>query len=378
MPSSQDKQVRKRLRSKVNQDQQNGESKSNSSKKKIQNAAKKSITICGISLISIVFSLLVFLYAVIPLTFYNSPTVRRYAVFLNFVTWPPSMNLSDIESFGLNCARNVYLESDSEVKLGVWHVLPQSRSNKVCSSESSSPLSENNLFNDDKLIILYAHGNSGTRGGGHRVDLYKLLAGSAVDAHIITFDYRGYGDSTWVSPTVDGVVKDTQIVYEWLRKQVHPKRILIWGHSLGTGVTVQLLDIHKGIEPLGLVLETPFTTLSEVAYHHPLTIFHRHLPYFDAFFIKPAEHRDTYFNTEERIKRLSCPVLILHAEDDGVVPYEHGVRLHQQLLSHRKSQKSDVPAEFKGFSGEHGYGHKYICRDPNLPDIINEFVKKLK
>lgn len=126
-----------------------------------------------------------------------------------------------------------------------------------------------------------------------------------------------------------------------------------------------------------MVLETPFTTLSEVAYHHPLTILHRKIPYFHSLFILPAEHKDTYFNTEIRIKTLTLPVFFLHAEDDLVVPFDHSVRLYQQLKDHRSSQKSKVPVIFKGFPAL-GYGHKYICRDPNLPNLINDFVKQLK
>lgn len=48
-----------------------------------------------------------------------------------------------------------------------------------------------------------------------------------------------------MAPTVDGVVHDTKVVYEWLLKQVQPKRILIWGHSLGTGVTVSPKTKYK-------------------------------------------------------------------------------------------------------------------------------------
>ena len=40
-------------------------------------------------------------------------------------------------------------------------------------------------------IIIYMHGNTASRAGSHRVELYKVLR--VLDYHIITFDYRGDG-----------------------------------------------------------------------------------------------------------------------------------------------------------------------------------------
>ena len=38
-------------------------------------------------------------------------------------------------------------------------------------------------------IVLYLHGNSGTRATRHRMEMYKLL--QSLDYHIVTLDYRG-------------------------------------------------------------------------------------------------------------------------------------------------------------------------------------------
>ena len=37
-------------------------------------------------------------------------------------------------------------------------------------------------------VILYMHGNSGSRGSSHRVELYTLLRN--LNYHVIAFDYR--------------------------------------------------------------------------------------------------------------------------------------------------------------------------------------------
>ncbi len=75
------------------------------------------------------------------------------------------------------------------------------------------------------------------RSTGHRVNLYKLLR--SIGYHIITVDYRGYGDSTG-HPTEIDVVKDALFTYEYIQKTLPSAIVYIWGHSLGTGFVLKL------------------------------------------------------------------------------------------------------------------------------------------
>jgi pimeloyl-ACP methyl ester carboxylesterase len=57
---------------------------------------------------------------------------------------------------------------------------------------------------------------------------------------VITFDYRGFGDSTG-EPTESGLIKDARFIYDWLHKLSNGQRkIYLWGHSLGSAVACQL------------------------------------------------------------------------------------------------------------------------------------------
>lgn len=38
-------------------------------------------------------------------------------------------------------------------------------------------------------------------------------------------------------------------------------------------------------------------------------------------------------------------------------------------------QKSWGPVEFHRFDADSSYGHKFICRAPELPDILNKFFE---
>ncbi|KAG7280317.1 hypothetical protein CRUP_026858 [Coryphaenoides rupestris] len=69
-------------------------------------------------------------------------------------------------------------------------------------------------------VILYLHGNAGTRGGDHRVQLYKVL--SSFGYHVVTFDYRGWGDSDG-SPSEGGMTADSLFVYHWLKDTIQQK-----------------------------------------------------------------------------------------------------------------------------------------------------------
>jgi hypothetical protein len=47
--------------------------------------------------------------------------------------------------------------------------------------------------------------------------------------------FTGYGDSSQVEPSEEGVVADTKAVYRWVKSKARGSKIFFWGHSLGTG-----------------------------------------------------------------------------------------------------------------------------------------------
>ena len=48
---------------------------------------------------------------------------------------------------------------------------------------------ETSLSNSPAPIVLYLHGNTGSRAREHRIELYKVL--QKLNYHVICFDYRG-------------------------------------------------------------------------------------------------------------------------------------------------------------------------------------------
>ena len=60
--------------------------------------------------------------------------------------------------------------------------------------------------------------------------------------HVVSFAYRGFGDSSG-SPTPEGVVHDTIYVYQHLRGLAGPHPVIVYGHSLGTGIAARAADL---------------------------------------------------------------------------------------------------------------------------------------
>ena len=86
---------------------------------------------------------------------------------------------------------------------------------------------------------------------------------------------------------------------------------MVWGTSLGTGPAVAI----AGERPIGkLILEAPYTSTADVAASY--------LP------IVPVRTlMKDQFHSDERIGRVTAPLLVLHGERDWTVAIRFGERL---------------------------------------------------
>ncbi|CAH2061802.1 unnamed protein product, partial [Iphiclides podalirius] len=353
---------------------------------------------------SITAGLFVFQVAVVPLIFKYSRTFRRGLVFANFVQWPLGIDYEDPSASGIEGGRNISIEYTSKVdncpvKIGVWHILPKNTYERMKGSfdqssdkEQLSASMDRELANSKTPIIMYCHGNSNSRAASHRIRLYKFF--QQMDFHTIAFDYRGYGDSTSLTPTEAGVVEDSLMVYEWLELALASGErrppVFVWGHSLGTGISSHLLGNLNELsvhllersaplpQPNGLILEAPFNNIADEVAEHPLTKLVKWLPYFEHTFVAPfrdeatCEHR---FRSDRHLARVpSLPLLILHARDDVIVPYVLGHRLYKSVLESRSER--DAPVKIHAYDKKENLGHKWICSAPDLPQVVGDFVKE--
>jgi len=322
------------------------------------------------AIIQLFIGLAALLFIGLPFVFKYSPYIQRNLVFLPFIRMPKNVNFSDPASEGLPGTKNFYLETEPGVQVGVWQVLPRSL---VEHSEDKDSDWWDAQLNDGRTVVLYLHGNTAHRAGEHRKELYQVLRG--MDLHVVAFDYRGYADSSkHIAPTETGVVRDARTVYEWLASKAAGK-VIVWGHSLGTAISSHLVaDLcQEDQRPCALVLESPFNNIFDEVRNHPMGWLWRKMPWYDWFFTAPLATNDLGFVSDQRVQVIDVPIMILHAEDDLVVPFKLGKALFESAQDGRAVHWPKV--HWKEFSGEHGYAHKFICRAPELPNIFREFEK---
>ncbi|XP_018324199.1 monoacylglycerol lipase ABHD12 isoform X2 [Agrilus planipennis] len=303
-----------------------------------------------------------------PLVFKYSYSLQRSVIFLNYVNFPVNPNYSNPAAYGLPGVLNFDVITDDNIKLGVWYILPEEI---IKSSHNDVDI---NTLATAKQVVLYNHGNSGNRVSPHRVELYQVLRKYF---HVVAFDYRSYGDSSDVEPSEEGLVSDAKFMFKWIRNHTSSD-IFVWGHSLGTAISTRLvreLEMEK-IQATGLILESPFNNMREEIARHPLATAFKNLPWFQFTVVNPMQENGFKFENDKNIQNVNCSILILHAKDDFVVPYQLGYELYKTALSNRQNGQGSVQLE--SFDSKFSYGHKHICRAPELPRIIENFIVKAR
>ena len=164
-------------------------------------------------------------------------------------------------------------------------------------------------------VILYFHGNGDFLAGffGRFHDLIADGTG------VIALSYRGYAGSSG-HPSERGLLSDAAAAYAFAVARYDAARIVAWGFSLGTGVAVAL----AADRPVGrLILEAPYTSTADMAA--------------SLFWFMPVRlvMRDQ-FRSDERIGRVTIPLLIMHGDRDPAIPIHFGERLF--ALAHEPKQ----------------------------------------
>jgi uncharacterized protein len=176
--------------------------------------------------------------------------------------------------------------------------------------------------------LLICHGNAGNLSEAGRPYHYAGL--KAVGLSLFAFDYRGYGESGG-APTEEGLYLDADAAYRYLRDTlgVPAERIVVFGHSLGSAVAVELVS---RMPAAGLVLDGALTSVVERAQEM--------FPYAPVRWIAASRYPSI-----ERVGTLTLPKLFLHARGDDVIPLAHGRRLFRAAAE---------PKEFVELDGGHG------------------------
>lgn len=321
------------------------------------------------------------LIALVVLALYSAPAVvvrysewlQKALIFVHHVRAPFYGNLSDPSSYGLKFSRQFELFHEDECGVEVWQVLPHVYHVGEVSESDELVLSEidfQSALSDGAPVVLYLHGNMGTRAMPHRVGVYKYLA-KEKGLHVVTFDYRGYGNSQ-CHPSERGMMEDALLVWNWVKMHAPESKIYIWGHSLGSAAATFLAKelCDSGNEPTGLILDAPFTELLDAAENHPIT-----LPYWPVFpllryyILETLQER---FESVHRLKHITCPILILHGRKDIIIPFHIGEKFYNTALELKKSHPSMGSVEFVD-CGDTNHKENYLS--PHTHAALDRFIK---
>ncbi len=166
----------------------------------------------------------------------------------------------------------------------------------------------------DAPAVLYLHGT-------FRNVYYnrpKIAAIHDAGFSVLAIDYRGWGESTKLLPSEQSIMQDAEAAWvEFIRRVPQPQSRVIFGHSMGSGVAVELAVRHR--DPLAygaLVLEAGMTSMPDLVRDiNPLGVL-----------LVPLVTQQ--FASVDKIGRIDAPKWFLSGTADKTVPPQQTQRLY--------------------------------------------------
>ena len=160
------------------------------------------------------------------------------------------------------------------------------------------------------------HGNAGA--AYHRDFYVKAL--SPLGLRVILAEYPGYGGRAG-QPSEELLVKDALETIQLTYRQ-YGEPLLVWGESLGSGVVSSAVS-QTDIPLKGLVLFLPWDSLASLA--------QTHYWYFPARWLILDK-----YNNIDNLQPFEGNVAVILAENDEVVPIQHGQKLYDSMTTKKK------------------------------------------
>lgn len=288
----------------------------------------------------------------------TTSSFQAHVVYLHKIqmTWFKDLNVPEAFGFLRNQVTPFVVNSSDGGSLYAWHILPIGAYRAHESELVAEPAGFVSAFTSrvafklmrddpDVRLIIHMHGAAGTVGSGYRVSNYRALsAAQPENIHVITFDYRGFGYSNGV-PSEAGLILDAVSVLNWAMNTagIPPSRILIFGQSIGTAVSLATLEDYAKQSPpvafAGAVLVAPFADVATLVATYsvagvipilsPLARFPRIFGYLRTFIHDAWSSKDRiagYVQANEKSGERYRMTLI-HAEDDWDIPWHHTEKL---------------------------------------------------
>jgi uncharacterized protein len=148
-------------------------------------------------------------------------------------------------------------------------------------------------------------------------NLPKINALREAGFAVLAVEYRGWGQSSPLTPSEQTIVQDALLGFEELRrKEPRPAQRVIYGHSMGSGVAVEVASRLKAPADYGaIILESALTSFPDVAVQ--ASWLGRLISSFN----------NERFDSISKIAQVQAPLLMLHGNADTTVPVSLGNQL---------------------------------------------------
>ncbi len=197
-----------------------------------------------------------------------------------------------------------------------------------------------------KGTIVFSHGNAGSL--GHHLGFVMWLAEAGYN--VMMYDYRGFGKS---SGTVDrrGMINDVKaaLAYAMARKDIDPKRVISYGHSLGGAQSITALAESPVPGLRAIIVDGAFASYQGMA-----RIMAGQLG---------ASLVTDELAPKDFVKLLpATPLLVVHGKQDEVVPFAQGKQLYDAAKEPKTLFQPETGRHGTALSGNNGAYRKKVIQ----------------
>jgi hypothetical protein len=143
------------------------------------------------------------------------------------------------------------------------------------------------------------------------------------------------------------MLNDMQFVYDTLLVQYPEDHLILYGRSMGSGFATKLASDNR---PRYLILDAPYYSFSKVV--------ERYLPFLPLRYVLRFKLR-----SDRWIRKVECPIYILHGTRDWLIPIRHSERL--QRLNPARTTLIHIE----------GGGHNNLPDFPEYHNFIRDILK---
>ena len=166
----------------------------------------------------------------------------------------------------------------------------------------------------NKPIVVFFHGNAANI--SYRVDILRYF--NEMGFSVFIFDYRGFGKSDGQATSEEDLYIDSRSALNYLKSRGwSASQMIYYGRSMGAAASLQM-----GLEfpPAVVVMEAPFTSMSEIAWHTaPIT-----------YALIGWWSIRARFDNINKIEKLTTPVVFFQGDKDHIVPVDMAQRLYER------------------------------------------------